>query len=44
MVKKRTLNPYREAKLSNAMITTMVVGAIVITVVLFMLFATPGMA
>lgn len=39
-----SLKPYREAKLSNAMITVIVVGNVIITSVLMALFSTPPMA
>ena len=44
MDKRRTLEPYREAQLTDAMIVTMVVGAIIMTVVLMVLFSTPSLA
>ena len=38
------LKPYREAKLTNAMITTMVIGGIIMTIIMMMLFSTPSLA
>lgn len=38
------LRPYKEARLTNAMITVIVVGNIVITSILMALFSTPPMA
>lgn len=38
------LRPYREARLTNAMITVMVIGNIIITIILMILFNKPPMA
>lgn len=38
------LRPYKEAKLTNAMITVIVVGNIIITSIVMALFSTPPLA
>lgn len=41
---RKTLEPYKEAHLTDCMIVTMVIGAIIMTVALMVLFSTPSLA